>query len=280
MKSSDARLLHVLDSVSPKGISLRAISQELWTFLGLFGLNGDLLKGRDRDAEPNNGIELWRFYYDKAKGIAQEVDDHGFVRLINFPQAKSERDLEPKIAEWERLFYLHGKGISPSRKKLMFAEILPDNLKRELSCKYSFPDFESMHRHIMRAVRYDHHQEIIKTSSHNKLYSVEQSPEVPMNNLDKTIADLTSQVQKLAGVNGRGKGRGRTEGRAGGKDRSRSTTPRGRPKHDLSYTACWHCGGTSPEQERRRLQEDVRGPQREAEGLREHVRQVGERRQA
>ena len=61
------------------------------------------------------------------------MDDHGFVRLINFPRAKSDKDLEAKIAEWEHLFHLHGKGISAARKKLMFAEILPDGITRDLN---------------------------------------------------------------------------------------------------------------------------------------------------
>ena len=129
--------LEKLDSLSPWKVSLRVIAKELWAFLGQFAIEDSLYRTRDTDAEPYNGLELWRVYFDRARGISEVVQNQNFMNLLNFSQITNDRQLVSRIPEWKKLFAEHGSGIDANKKKALFIRILPNYLQRDIECRFT-----------------------------------------------------------------------------------------------------------------------------------------------
>ena len=81
-------------------VDFRWITNALWTFIGknvtdsLYGNRSPMANG------PDNGIELWRAYFVKHEGGADQVELGGIDSLHSFPQCTKVEDLGLWLGKW------------------------------------------------------------------------------------------------------------------------------------------------------------------------------------
>ena len=215
-------------------------------------LSPDLLRSRSLDAEDGNGLELWRTYFDKAKGISQEVDHANFRRLLNFPQASSERDLSTKVPQWMKMFSDYGSGISESKKIALFINILPDHLQRKFSVEYSFKNFRDIYNHVDKLILYDSHHKLATRDPNQRLHVIGDAPKGDASGAQDALQRVAAAEARVdealtaigaSGATRRTKTRGDDDKGAARRAKSpASRSPgRGRRPHP-DYKGCWHCG--------------------------------------
>ena len=114
-------------------VDFRWISAVLWTFLGkhvvdtLYDNRNTMIGGSD-----SNGVELWRAYFMKHEGGADQVELSGIGSLHTFPQCEKVENLQHWIGKWTEVKDAYGQGVSDLHLRSMFINILPESVKRDV----------------------------------------------------------------------------------------------------------------------------------------------------
>ena len=130
-------------------VNFRWVNNVLWTFIGkhisdVMYTNRSIMTG---GAE--NGIELWRAYYTKHEGGADQVELGGIGSLHSFPQCDKAENLQHWIGKWVEVKDLYGAGVSDLHLKSMFINILPENVKKEVREHKHLHSLQDCINHVM-----------------------------------------------------------------------------------------------------------------------------------
>ena len=126
------------------------ISNVLWTFIGrnvsdtLYGNRSAMASG------PDNGIELWRSYFVKHEGGADQVELGGIDSLHSFPQCTKLEDLGFWIGKWIEVKDQYGQGMSDIHLRSRFLNILPETVRKEVREAKGLDTWQQMIHHLQR----------------------------------------------------------------------------------------------------------------------------------
>ena len=108
------------------------VSNVLWTFIGR-NIIDTMYSNRSAIASgPDNGIELWRAYYVKHEGGADQVELGGIDSFHSFPQCTKVEDLGFWMGKWLEMKDAYGHGMSDVHLKIRFLNILPEAVKKDV----------------------------------------------------------------------------------------------------------------------------------------------------
>ena len=79
-----------------------------------------------------NGIELWRAYFVKHEGGADQVELGGIGSLHSFPQCDKVENPQHWIGKWIEVKDTYGAGVSDLHLRSMFINILPEHVKKDV----------------------------------------------------------------------------------------------------------------------------------------------------
>ena len=124
------------------------ISNVLWTFMGknvsdtLYGNRSAMASG------PDNGIELWRAYFVKHEGGADQVELGGIDSFHTFPQCTKVEELGFWIGKWIEVKEQYGKGMSDVHLRSRFLNMLPESVKKEVRETKGLDTLQLMINHV------------------------------------------------------------------------------------------------------------------------------------
>ena len=126
------------------------ISNVLWTFIGrnvsdtLYGNRSAMASG------PDNGIELWRSYYVKHEGGADQVELGGIDSLHSFPQCTKVEDLGFWIGKWIEVKDQYGQCMSDIHLRSRLLTILPEAVKKDVRETKGIESLQLMINHVQK----------------------------------------------------------------------------------------------------------------------------------
>lgn len=114
-------------------VNWRWLASHLWTFLGRWMNNVQL----DRritlaSGEEYNGVELWRALFTEYHGGSIEMSKCERGYFINFPRCVKDEDLQGHVQQWNTLRLKYGAGLPEDHIILMFHEVLPEHVSKEI----------------------------------------------------------------------------------------------------------------------------------------------------
>ena len=108
------------------------VSNVLWTFIGR-NIIDTMYSNRSAIASgPDNGIELWRAYYVRHEGGAEQVELGGIDSLHTFPQCTKVEDLGFWMGKRLEMKEAYGHGMSDIHLRSRFLSILPEAVKKDV----------------------------------------------------------------------------------------------------------------------------------------------------
>ena len=124
------------------------ISNVLWTFIGknisdtLYGNRSAMASG------PDNGIELWRSYFVKHEGGADQVELGGIDSFHTFPPCPKIEDLGFWVGKWIEVKDTYGKGMTDVHLRSRFLNILPESVKKDVRETKGLDTLAAMIAHV------------------------------------------------------------------------------------------------------------------------------------
>ena len=232
-------------------VDFRWISAVLWTFLGkhvvdtLYDNRNTMIGGSD-----SNGVELWRAYFMKHEGGADQVELSGIGSLHTFPQCEKVENLQHWIGKWTEVKDAYGQGVSDLHLRSMFINILPESVKRDVREAKGLNNLQDYINHVTRDLgRLNDlklsklHADRLKHSLHpSRSVSAIQGPEEevqppPRPHEDKFQSMINRLAEKVDGIAAVVQS-GRTQPRGGAGRQSGN-----RPQSDFAkFKGCLHCG--------------------------------------
>ena len=232
------------------------ISNVLWTFIGrnvsdtLYGNRSAMASG------PDNGIELWRSYFVKHEGGADQVELGGIDSLHSFPQCTKLEDLGFWIGKWIEVKDQYGQGMSDIHLRSRFLNILPETVRKEVREAKGLDTLQQMLHHVQRDLGRLNDLKLSKLHADRLKQSLGQSTRVhavmeeqepaavgpkPEDQFQAAINVLTSKLETIAAAVTQPKRSQATDPRGGARQAARKD--RG-PSDFAKFKGCLHCGAT------------------------------------
>ena len=232
------------------------ISNVLWTFLGkhiidsMYGHRSAVASG------PDNGVELWRAYFVKHEGGADQVELGGIDSLHTFPQCQKVEDLGFWLGKWIEMKDQYGQGMSDIHLRSRFLNILPEAVKKDVRETRGLNTLQDMIQHVQKDLGRLNDSKIAKlhaerlkqslSGSHrvNAMTEVEEPPtngpksEDEISQFQEMINALSSKIDTIAAA----ADTKRTPPR-GGPHAQRAARPERGPSDFAKFKGCLHCGG-------------------------------------
>ena len=243
--------IHTNNNLSVQ-VDFRWVSSVLWTFIGkhvsdtLYDNRSTMTGGND-----NNGVELWRAYFTKHEGGADQVELGGIGSLHTFPQCDKVEHLQHWIGKWTEVKDSYGQGVSDLHLRSMFINILPEHVKKDVREVKGLNCLQDYINHVTRDLgRLNDlklsklHADRLKQSLHpaRSVHAIQgQEAEVPAppkpyeDQFQSIINKLAEKVDGIAAV----VQSGRTQPRGGTQQASRQDRP---PSDFSKFKGCLHCG--------------------------------------
>ena len=154
------------------------VTNVLWTFIGrniidtMYGNRSAVASG------PDNGIELWRAYYVKHEGGADQVELGGIDSLHTFPQCQKVEDLGFWVGKWIEMKDTYGHGMSDIHLRSRFLNILPESVKKDVRETKGMNTLQDMILHVQKDLGRLNDSKIAKLHSERLKQSLSQTHRV------------------------------------------------------------------------------------------------------
>ena len=234
------------------------VTNVLWTFLGkhivdsMYGHRSAVASG------PDNGVELWRAYFVKHEGGADQVELGGIDSLHTFPQCQKVEDLGFWLGKWIEMKDQYGQGMSDVHLRSRFLNILPEAVKKDVRETRGLHTLQDMIQHVQKYLGRLNDSKIAKrhadrlrqslsgTHRVNAMTEVEDptppthgpKSEDEMTQFQDMINALSSKIDTIAAA----VDTKRTQPR-GGPHAQRAARPERGPSDFSKFKGCLHCGG-------------------------------------
>ena len=236
-------------------VDFRYVSMALWTFMGknisdvLYGNRSAMASG------PDNGIELWRAYFVKHEGGADQVELGGIGSLHTFPQCTKIEDLGFWLGKWMEVKDTYGQGMSDIHLRSMFLNILPENVKKEVRETKGLTTLHDMILYVqsdlgrlndlkLSKLHTDRLKQTLGAAHRVNVLTEQEEPikEAPnphdqyqslINALSSKIDTIAAAVSTTRGQAGNPRGGQRPQQRQGQRE----------PSDYAKFKGCLHCGG-------------------------------------
>ena len=236
-------------------VDFRWVSNVLWTFIGknvsdvLYGNRSAMASG------PDNGIELWRSYYVKHEGGADQVELGGIDSLHSFPQCTKVEDLGFWIGKWIEVKDQYGQGMSDIHLRSRFLNILPEAVKKDVRETKGLESLQLMINHVQKDLGRLNDLKLSKLHSDRLRQSLGQSTRVHAiiegeepaavgpkqeDHFQSLINALTSKLDNIVAAVNQPRRNQATDPRGGNRQQQRKD--RG-PSDFAKFKGCLHCGG-------------------------------------
>ena len=234
------------------------VTNVLWTFLGkhivdsMYGHRSAVASG------PDNGVELWRAYFVKHEGGADQVELGGIDSLHTFPQCQKVEDLGFWLGKWIEMKDQYGQGMSDVHLRSRFLNILPEAVKKDVRETRGLHTLQDMIQHVQKDLGRLNDSKIAKlhadrlrqslsgTHRVNAMTEVEDptppthgpKSEDEITQFQDMINALSSKIDTIAAA----VDTKRTQPR-GGPHAQRAARPERGPSDFSKFKGCLHCGG-------------------------------------
>jgi hypothetical protein len=204
---------------------------------------------------PDNGIELWRSYFVKHEGRADQVELGSIDSLHLFPQCTKLEDLGFWIGKSIEVKDQYGQGMSDIHLRSRFLNILPETVRKEVREAKGLDTLQQMLHHVQRDLGRLNDLKLSKLHADRLKQSLGQSTRVhavmeeqepaavapkPEDQFQAAINVLSSKLETIAAAVTQPKRSQATDPRGGARQAARKD--RG-PSDFAKFKGCLHCGG-------------------------------------
>lgn len=121
----------------------------LWTLIGKHVIDSVYNNRNVLAGGHNNGLELWRAFFVKHEGGADQVELGGMGSLHSFPQCDNMESLQFWVGKWTEMKDAYGVGISDNHLRSMFINILPAAVQKEVREKPGLSTLQKCIDHVI-----------------------------------------------------------------------------------------------------------------------------------
>jgi hypothetical protein len=249
MSAQTLSFLHTADGAIQ--VDFRWVSNVLWTFMGKH-ISDVMYNNRSAMAGgTENGVELWRAYFVKHEGGADQVEFVGIGSLHSFPPCDKVENLQHWIGKWIEVKDTYGTGVSDLHLRSMFISILPENVKNAVREHKHLYCLQDCINHVMGDLgRLNdlklsklHADRLKQSLSSTQITSAvtepeEEKGEAPLaeGQFKSIINQLANQIDTIAAA----MDTKRTQPRGGARQTQRQA--QGGPSDFAKFKGCLHCG--------------------------------------